>query len=112
MQRRLLRMLVALALALAVPLQGFAAASAGLCMVLGHHQTEAPAHTHEDGATPEHHPAAEHCAPCVACCAAAAIASSAPLVLADERADHVSVAALASFTGIPPGTLDRPPLAL
>src|SRR5436190_9451231 len=109
------RLLVALALVLAVPVQGLAAATADLCMALGHH--DAAVHTHDgDGGAHQHHghdsPATDkHCAPCIACCAAAAIALSAPLVIADERADSVVAAGPRALVGIPLDTLDRPPLA-
>lgn len=111
---RVNRLLLALAIALTVPVQGFAAVTAGLCM--GHH--DGAVHTHEADAAEHHHhdhdspPASTHCAPCVACCAAAAIAQSMPLVVLDERADAVVAAEPPSFTGIALKTLDRPPLAL
>src|SRR5258707_220767 len=92
---RLPRILIAATLALAVPIQGAAAATAGLCMALAHHDAGAAAshdhatdhgaqHAHGDdsGANHQHShsgsdnsAAGAHCAPCVACCAAAAISS-------------------------------------
>jgi hypothetical protein len=122
MPPRFLRLLLAFALALAIPLQGFAAVSAGICMTLGHHDSPA-AHSHDGPADGEHQHqhshddapspnSAAHCAPCVACCAAAAISSSAPVVIPDERADPVNVSLPPAFSGIQPETLDRPPLAL
>src|SRR5213082_1732905 len=44
MPHRLTRFLLALAIALAVPVQGFAAVSAGLCMALGHHGDQGHSH--------------------------------------------------------------------
>jgi hypothetical protein len=116
---RFLRLICAFALALAVPLQGFAAVSAGLCMTLGHHDGGAT-HSHDADSTDHHHgqhddePASQsaHCPPCVACCGAAAISSAAALVLPDERADVLNAAGPPAFAGIQPRTLDRPPLAL
>jgi len=67
------RWLVVIALALGVPLQGFAAVTAGLCMALEHHDARHVA---------AHDPGHAHCAPCVACCVAAAISSFTPVVLA------------------------------
>lgn len=118
-----LRLLLALVLAFAVPLQGFAAAAAGMCMQLGHHGAADAVHSHDadgDAGAHDHHghdagqaqDSAPHCAPCVACCAAAAISESVPLVIADERADAVNAAGPPAFLGIPPESLDRPPLAL
>jgi len=119
MSLKLLRLLVALALTLAVPLQGFAAATAGICMAIGHH--DAASHTHSGDAGAEHQhgydegqsqAGTKHCPPCVACCAAAAISSSAPIVIPDQRSDRLIAAGASFFAGIQPGTLDRPPLAL
>lgn len=126
---RPIRLLIAFALALTIPLQGLAAVTAGLCMGMGHHQADrsAPAHeapAHDHGADHSHadHPHDQqedsssddgaHCAPCVACCAAAHIAP----------ADHVYLPEFvpaAAIAVLPPGSagflpeqLDRPPLAL
>src|SRR5262245_28902976 len=116
---------VVLVLALAVPLQGTAAVTAGLCMAMGHHDTghgldNVPGHAagghHED--SPSHHEHSDadhskpHCAPCVACCAATAIPSRATLFVPDRPAASRIAAASVSFTGISPDQLDRPPLAL
>lgn len=125
MPKSLLRLVVVLILAVAVPVQGIAAVSAGVCMALGHHSGEASAHDHaadghgHDRAPSHHHDEGKggeksgaHCPPCVSCCAAAAITSFAQ-VFVPEQATNVSVAALpASFDGVPPDRLDRPPLAL
>lgn len=120
---RLTRLLIAFALALTIPLQGLAAVTAGLCMAMGHHQAdmsapahEAPAHDHGADHTHEQQDSdsddSAHCAPCVACCAAAHIAP----------ADHVYLpefSPAAAIAVLPPGSagflpeqLDRPPLVL
>jgi hypothetical protein len=87
-------------------------------MVFGHH--DSGGHVHDD-VTVDHHaghdndpsPAgAQHCAPCVACCATAAISCSAAIVLLDEHAVPVNAADPPSLAGIQPGALDRPPLAI
>ena len=120
MSPRLLRLLLALSLALAVPVQGLAATTAGLCMALGHHDSIVT-HSHDGNAAGDHQhthdesgqPSGAHayCAPCVACCAAAAISSPAPVVAADQRTDQAVAEAPPFFSGIQPDTLERPPLA-
>ena len=82
------RLLVAFALALAIPLQGAAAVTAGICMAIGHHDAAGAPAPHDHGAEDGHHADhsmpgddggsdSAHCAPCVACCAAASIAPAA-----------------------------------
>jgi hypothetical protein len=129
-----LRWFIVFALALAIPLQGLAAVTGGLCMAMGHHrdsaghshsiehvQTESSGvhglhnahsstgHTHSES---DHSPSHAHCAPCVACCAATAIAPSAFPLVPDEAPASTIVAASISFTGVSPDQLYRPPLAL
>lgn len=120
MPRPLLRLILALALVLAVPLQGWAAAAAGACMALGHHDAP-PAHAHDGGADADHQHAHDpdqpaestaHCPPCTACCASAVIAPSSMLLPLEERAEVLNVAAPPFFTGIRRTVVDRPPLAL
>jgi hypothetical protein len=128
MRIKLVRMLVALAMTLMVPLQGVAGVSAGLCMALGDHQGTTTAHDH--GTAHEHHsdasasgqhehgmgtenPAGEaHCPPCVACCAAAAISSFSQVSIPEAAAGCAIAVIPPSFSGVQPETLDRPPLAL
>ena len=124
MPKNLLRLVIVLLVALTVPVQGIAAASAGVCMALGHHSGAASAHDYgkgahdHEGAPSHHHDESKgddktntHCPPCVSCCSAAAISSFAP-VFVPERAASVFVAASsAPFYGVPPHRLDRPPLA-
>jgi hypothetical protein len=133
MRVKLLRMLVAFAMALLVPLQGMAGVGAGLCAELGGHESVAvhehgadhhgAAHQHETGeSAADHHddegagnegPAGNpHCPPCVACCAAAAISSFTPVFIPEAPAAFVITEISRSFTGVQPETLDRPPLAL
>lgn len=132
MPPRLSRILIALTLALAVPLQGVAAATAGLCMALGHHDAGfAASHDHatdhgaqhaqgDDSVADHKHgheilensPAGAHCPPCVACCAAGAISSFPHIFIPELPADSVIAAPELSFSGIQPERLDRPPLAL
>jgi hypothetical protein len=124
---KILRLLVALVLALAIPLQGAASVTAGICMAIGHHDAGAPAsHDHGGDATShdhkgdaDHHSApdddgsdAAHCAPCVACCAAASIAPAAQVFLLEDS-PAAAVAALPYLhPGFLPEELDRPPLPL
>ena len=115
------RLLVALVLALAIPLQGMASVTAGVCMAMGHHDAGMPAshdHGHDaDHSAPHDHDtdgsdSSAHCAPCVACCAAASIAPAASLTL-PEAAPAAALAALIPLhSGFLPEELDRPPLAL
>jgi hypothetical protein len=117
MSIKFLRLLIAFALALAIPLQGMASVSAGVCMVIGHHDAGTPAshgHGHDaDHSAPQgddSDPA--HCAPCVACCAAASIAPAAQLFV-PESSPPAAIAALPRLhPGFLPETLDRPPLPL
>ena len=135
MLRNLTRFLVALAVALAVPAQGYAAVAAGLCMALGHHQdAQAGANehgTHDHGAASAHNHAAApahdvdadgdksgkshdkaHCPPCVSCCAAATIAPAAGIGVPEMAPVAAVPSAPYSLAGILPEKLDRPPLAL
>jgi len=130
MPSRFSRTLIALTLALAVPIQGAAAAAAGLCMALGHHDAGVAAshdhatdhgvrHAHGDetGAGHSHEISDNsldnaHCPPCVACCAAAVISSFPGIFVPEPPAASVIAAPGLSFSGIQPERLDRPPLAL
>ena len=127
---RLPQLLIVMLLALTVPIQGFAAVAAGVCMALGHHEGGTPseaashdAHQHDHGAggaqTQGDHSSGDskgtadsHCPPCVSCCAAAAITSFPPLAL-PERPAGLAVPTLPPlFSGVTLENLDRPPLAL
>lgn len=128
MPKSLLRALVVLFVALTVPVQGMAAVTAGLCMALGQHGTQA---AHEDGASGHVHDHGavvlhqhdegkgsdksshnSHCPPCVSCCAAAAIASFSPVFVPEQVASNLITALPEPFHGVAPDRLDRPPLAL
>lgn len=126
MPRNLLRLFIVFAAILAVPIQGAAAASAGLCMALGGSGHAAPAvHGHagdphiDDGNAPAHHHEGggkdsrdAHCPPCVSCCAAATIAPFPPVFIPDQPGGWIVASLSAAFSGVAPDQLDRPPLAL
>jgi hypothetical protein len=136
MALRLLRGLVALLLVATVPLQGLAAVTAGLCVAMGHHGSDiASSHGHGDDADAGHRhgeghdhsimpvpndvassddggQGQSHCAPCVSCCAAAAITSHATLRLLDTAPEGAIAAKKYAIPGALPAELDRPPLAL
>lgn len=127
MSIRFLRLLVALALALAIPLQGAASVTAGICMATGHHDAGSPAsHDHGRDVTSHDHdgdadhpsvphddgPDVAHCAPCVACCAAASIAPAVQVFLLEDSPAAAVAAVPYLHPGSLPEKLDRPPLAL
>jgi hypothetical protein len=123
---------LALAMALVVPLQGMAAASAGICMSLGHHDTTAADHAHgeqagqhdaHDHAMHSHSDGeqasagdaagdASHCGPCMACCASASIAGPLALAIASSQPHLHDVFSQYPPLGVEPAGLYRPPLAL
>ena len=135
MSVRLIRLL-ALAIAIVLPIQGMAAVTLGQCMALGHHQ---PAEAHEgnglaqDGAD-DHHDAGpshshsdeagnkvdgdesgskgSHCGPCTGCCAAASIAGAVGVLIPSSPSEAPDVFAQLPPPGVQPGGLYRPPLAL
>lgn len=124
-----LRLLVAFALALAIPLQGAAAVTAGICMAIGHHDAAGTPAQHDHGAKDGHgvkdgHPAdhsmpgdeggsdSAHCAPCVACCAAASIAPATQVFMLQDSPAAAVAAVQYLHPGFLPEKLDRPPLAL
>lgn len=114
MPKRTIRLLIALIVAIVVPLQGLAAAKGDLCMGVGPH------HSHDAGAGENHQQdghdddgqGSAHCPPCVACCAAAAASASSAVLTADDGADRSIASSPLPISGIQPDTLDRPPLAL
>jgi hypothetical protein len=119
MSLRLLRLLLLVAIAFAVPTQGFAAVSAGLCTASGHHHGEhAPAaHEHDMGSSDHQHPAGDksansaHCPPCVSCCAAVAIAPAAAPRLPSFAPAAPVASKQYSIAGFLPERLERPPLS-
>jgi len=128
MRNAIFRVVAIAVLALAVPIQGMGAVSAGQCMAFGHHGDSShggddPAHDHghgdadsadshanqdsgDGGATPP------HCGPCVACCASAYIASRAELSLLAARSEVQYFVTQFPPLGVQPDGLDRPPLVL
>jgi len=116
MPHRLKRFLLALIVALAVPVQGFAAVSAGLCMALKHHGDHH--HSSQGAGSGDHHHSHDHgatghasCGSCVGCCASAAIGSSACIACFVPPAAAPAEAARPYPSGVQPHPLDRPPLA-
>jgi hypothetical protein len=122
--RKLGRLLLVLAIALAVPAQGAAAVSARMCMAFGHHeaslaQAQSAEHAHHaDEAAPAGHShsdtanGAGHCAPCVSCCAAASISTAAAVFSQLPPDREIAVHAATTPPEFHPDRLDRPPLAL
>lgn len=115
------RFLLMLMIAFAVPVQGMAAVSSGICMAFGHHDApgqladhdHAPAVVAEaDSDGGDTHSGGAHCGPCVACCGASSIASSAPLVVPVVPGLAVQPHHAEGVAGVLPDSLDRPPLAL
>jgi hypothetical protein len=117
MRNAIFRMVAIAVLALAVPIQGMGAVSAGQCMAFdpahdhGHGDADsADSHANQDsgdgGARPP------HCGPCVACCASAYIASRAELSLLAARSEVQYFVTQFPPLGVQPDGLDRPPLVL
>ena len=123
---KLARLLLLIALALTVPAQAMSAVMAGICMANDHHAGAAHSHDTDDphphqydgpNSAHEHdgdsgHASNAHCAPCVACCAAAAISSAESNLLPELPAAGPFAVAPNSAVGFQPDGLDRPPLAL
>jgi hypothetical protein len=121
--------LLAVSLALLIPVQATAALTAGICMSLGHHNDAMTDQSHVehggDGAdhTTHSHSATDaspgdsgdanaHCGPCTACCASASIAGPVALSLPDSPAHPAYVFSQYPPLGVQPDGLYRPPLAL
>jgi hypothetical protein len=131
MPSRLIRLL-AIAIALAVPIQGMAVITAGLCMTLEHHQGAPAQDGHAQGGHDGHDKAAHshsdeagnnaegdegkdqgtHCGPCTACCASASIAGPAGLSIPSSPSNAAYAFSQFPPLGVQPDGLDRPPLAL
>lgn len=130
MSRKFKALLTAL-LVIAVPVQGIAAMSAGICRALEHHgvatapaaERAAPHEAHTghsgDGASQEHDAAvaddgspglSSHCGDCAACGAWATITSIDYLSTPDAPRDTVRVHPPDSLAGFLLDGLDRPPL--
>ena len=119
---QMLRLLVSVALLLAIPAQGIAAVTGSLCMALGGHSApqigDAP-HAHDGAAHGSSHDhdtghddgsSQSHCGPCVACCASAAIASVLTVPLASAIASAPLPGSLPAPEAARPDRLERPPL--
>jgi hypothetical protein len=115
MRGKFLRLLILLAVGIAAPIQGVVAATAGLCAMQSHdagHDHEgdggsAGSPVHDEGKSNHH----GHCAPCVACCAAVAIASTLRPVFRPVPASAPEILAMPAPAGVQPDALERPPLA-
>src|SRR5262245_37882500 len=121
---------LALALLVAIPVQGMASVVAGQCMTFAHHEDggrqdhahaqdsadghDHAAHSHSDGtaAQPVDEGTSAHCGPCTACCASASISSSAALSILSSPSNASYVFSQFPPLGFQPHGLDRPPLAL
>jgi len=132
MLKSLLRAALILFLAAAVPLQGYAAASIGICGAFIHHGDEAAVTTeqnahhgdeqghvhansgHERHGTPDDSSAqnSHHCAACASCSVAAVISSSPALYASDTPHRGVVTVSFPAPKGHVPEGLDRPPLTL
>lgn len=117
------RFLLLLVIAFAVPVQGMAAVSSGICMTFGHHDAPGQAADHHHGPVAgaqaddssggdADHQGGAHCGPCVACCGASSIASSSARVVPVLPGLAVQPPYVEGVAGILPDSLDRPPLAL
>ena len=126
MPLKLRRWLIAMALTLTVPIQGLAASVGEVCLALGHQETQQAGHQHNHHQMVDHHAhgaessaghhmdenrssGSTHCPPCAACCATAAIAFFTPAFAMEQRAESAVAAPAASFSGVAPERLDRPP---
>jgi|SRR6185369_2373813 hypothetical protein len=115
MRGKLLRLLVLIAIGIAAPIQGVVAATAGFCAMQSH---DAGHDHHADGGAgavlpvpgeshAQHH---KHCAPCVACCTAIAIAPTIRPEFQSAPAPAPEIMVMPAPAGIQPEALDRPPL--
>jgi hypothetical protein len=121
MPRTLFRILAAALLALTIPIQGLAAVKAGVCMAMGahddHHRSAvahahgAYAHDHEESSSEGSHAGNGHCPPCVSCCAAAVIAPTTKVSLAEAAPFAAITAPQYWIAGVLPDNPERPPLA-
>ena len=120
MPLQIARMLAVL-VALVVPIQGMASVAAGQCMALGHHQDagdNGDGHDHgaqshaDNGKHAEENGADAHCGPCAACCASVSIAplSDVSILPPSTIAQYVFLQFLP--IGVEPGGVYRPPLPL
>jgi hypothetical protein len=114
-----LRLLVSVALLLAVAAQGIAAVTGNLCMALGGHGAPAmdAGHGEAHGSSHDHDTGGDdgssqsHCGPCVGCCACAAIAGVPGATLSASIASAPLADSLPAPQTLRQGKLERPPLA-
>lgn len=132
MRLRLIRVL-AVVIALVVPLQGMAVVVAGQCMAFGHHEAAAGHDSHgeasDGGGAHDHasHPHADeggqaagdesdaneaHCGPCTACCASASITGPAGVTIPSSPSNATHSFSQFPPVGVQPDGLYRPPLPL
>ena len=117
MRSSIFRILAVALLALAIPLQGVAAVTAGQCMALEHHDA-GDAHDHaahadgDDQAVHHDDSKTSHCGPCAACCASATMSGPAALPILSSATESEYFFSQFPPLGIQPEGLDRPPLAL
>ncbi|HSA88741.1 MAG TPA: hypothetical protein VLF42_02465 [Burkholderiales bacterium] len=118
--------LLAVVVALVVPLQGMALVAASQCMALGHHQDAGDnGHAHSDGDGHDHgqshadgeKPAEEngtgvHCGPCAACCASVPIAALSEVSILPPPPIGQYVFSQVPPSGMEPDGVYRPPLPL
>ncbi len=112
---------VAVLVALVVPLQGMASVMAAQCMASAHHDApvshadeshDGHGDGHEASSAPESK--SSHCGPCAACCASASMAAPS---ITNSALAAAAAEAPSGFAPLPPARLaphllDRPPLAL
>lgn len=126
MPLKLARMLAVL-VALVVPIQGMASVAAGQCMALGHHQDAGDnGHGHDDGDGHDHgaqshadngkhaeeNGANAHCGPCAACCASVSIAPLSDVSILPPSTIAQYVFLQFPPIGVEPDGVYRPPLPL
>jgi hypothetical protein len=130
--KNLARLILVVLVALAVPVQGALAVTAGQCMALAkqsagghenrshgqdghHHAASSHSHADEGGSNAvDDEGAADgaHCGPCTACCASASIAGSGALSILSTASNAPYVFSQFPPIGVQPDGVDRPPLAL
>lgn len=119
--------LLAVVVALVVPLQGMALVAAAQCMALGHHQEAGDnGHAHQSGDGHDHdgqsHADGErhaeengtgaHCGPCAACCASVPIAALSDVSILSPPTIGEYVFSRVPPSGMEPDGVYRPPLTL
>lgn len=112
--------LIAVLVALVVPLQGMASVAAVQCMALGHHQDAGQkVHDHAHGEadsgehdTPEDTGGNAYCGPCMSCCASASMADAGGASMVSARSNAEHLLSQPSPGGVEPDGVYRPPLSL